>query len=166
MKITDFSDTFLRATGTCPVSESQNSSGTDRVSEVFGTPKGPGAGFGSRWIRPLAEIGKETCQNTDSVKQKSSIRCVEKLRNVLEKRERFSRFVEEPLSRFSQEALVAKKKMFLFFSFFFLLHALKSPFQWLSTLRAARRQRSLRNPYGKPKNGGEGERYETGDVEG
>lgn len=89
---------------------------------------------------------------------------MEKLRNVLEKRERFSRFVEEPLSRFSQEALVAKKKVsFLFFS---LLHSLKSPFQWLSTLRAARRQRSSRNPYRKPKNGGEGKRYETGDVEG
>lgn len=43
------------------------------------------------------------------------------------KRERVGRFVEEPLSRSSQEALVAKKKGFSF-PFFPLLHSLKTPF--------------------------------------
>jgi len=61
--------------------------------------------------------------------------------------------------RFSQEALVAKQKKRFLFSLFF---PLALSFQRVSTLR----QRGSRNPYGKPMNGGEGKRYETGDVEG
>lgn len=91
-----------------------------------------GVGCGSRWIRPLTEIEKENVKiGTSRTKRRSQTllkfrnRLREKAQERAGKWERVGRLVVEPLSRFSQEALAAKKGSLVFsFPFFPPLHSL------------------------------------------